>query len=162
MRILLQKDNNAVSNIIAYVLLISITIGLSVMVYNWLRFYVSEEKVEQCPDTVSVIIESYNCVSGTDGFLNITLKNKGLFGIGGYKLRVNDNPNAKFGFYALTDNGAPIAPGKENTTIYPFTESYSGKNFTDISLVEVQPFLIKNGNISCKSYATQKIICNKK
>ncbi|MCK5321016.1 hypothetical protein KAJ38_00380 [Candidatus Pacearchaeota archaeon] len=160
MRILLQQDKNAVSNIIAYVLLISITIGLSIMVYNWLRFYVSEEDVEQCPDTVSVIIKNYNCSQGTNGFLNVTLKNKGLFSVDGYILRAHDSPNAEFGFYTLTDTGAPIEPGKENTVVYLFNESYNGKNFTDITLVEVQPFLIKKGEISCRSYASQQIICN--
>ncbi len=159
MKALLQLDKNAVSNIIAYVLLISITIGLSVMVYNWLRFYVSEEEVGQCPDTVNLIIESYTCVSGTSGFLNVTLKNKGLFNVDGYTLRVHDNPDAEFGFYTLTETGSPITPGKRDTTTYSFTESYDGKDFTKITLVEVQPFLTKNGKISCKSYASQKIIC---
>lgn len=159
MKALLQQDKNAVSNIIAYVLLISITIALSILVYNWLRFYVSEENVEQCPDTVNLIIKDYNCVSGTNGFLNVTLKNKGLFSVDGYTLRVHDTPNAEFGFYTLTDTGAPITPGGENTITYPFTESCDDKNFTDITLVEVQPFLIKNGNISCRSYSSQKIIC---
>lgn len=159
MRSLLQKDKNAVSNIIAYVLLISITIGLSVMVYNWLRFYVSEETVEQCPSTVNVIIKDYYCSSGANGFFNVTLKNKGLFNVDGYILRVHDRPDARFGFYILTDIGAPIAPGEENISTYFFNESYNGKNFTEITLIEVQPFLTKTGNISCKSYASQKIIC---
>ena len=159
MKVLSPLNKNAVSNLIGYVLLISITIGLSVFVYNWLRFYVSEEAVEQCPDTVNVIIKDYNCTSGTNGFLNITLKNKGLFSVDGYTLRVHDSIDAEFGFYILTDTGAPIAPGEENTTIYSFSESYDDKNFTDITLVEVQPFLIEMGKINCKSYASQKIIC---
>ncbi|MFH1238276.1 MAG: hypothetical protein ABIH79_01950 [archaeon] len=159
MKDLLPLNKNAVSNIIAYVLLISITIALSVLVYNWLRFYVSEENVEQCPDTVKVIIKDYNCVSGTDGFLNVTLKNKGLFSVDGYTLRVHDNPDAEFGFYTLTDTGSPMTPGEESTTSYQFTEDYNGKTFTDITLVEVQPFLIKSGEINCRSYASQEIIC---
>ena len=159
MRALLQSNKNAVSNIIAYVLLISITIGLSVMVYNWLRYYVSEETVEQCPDTVNVIIEDYSCNSGTNGFLNVTLKNKGLFNVDGYILRVHDSLDARFGFYTLSDIGAPIAPGEKDSTLYFFNDSYNGKNFTEITLVEVQPFLTKMGNISCKSYASQKVTC---
>ncbi|MCK5449280.1 hypothetical protein KAI32_00270 [Candidatus Pacearchaeota archaeon] len=159
MRVLLHQDKKAISNIVAYVLLISITIGLSITVYNWLRFYVSEEIVEQCPDSVNIIIEDYNCTSGTNGFLNITLKNKGLFSVDGYILRVHDSSDAEFGFYVLTDTGTPITPGAKDITIYPFNESYNGKNFTSITLVEVQPFLTKKGTISCKSYASQKIIC---
>ena len=127
MRVLLHQDKKAISNIVAYVLLISITIGLSITVYNWLRFYVSEEIVEQCPDSVNIIIEDYNCTSGTNGFLNITLKNKGLFSVDGYILRVHDSSDAEFGFYVLTDTGTPITPGAKDITIYPFNESYNGK-----------------------------------
>ena len=155
----LNKNKSAVSSLVAYVLLISNKIGRSVTVYNWLRFYVSEETVEQCPDAVNIIIRSYNCTSGTDGFLNITLKNKGRFSVDGYILRVHDNPDAEFGLYTLTDTGSPIAPGKEDNAVYSFAESYDGKTFTEITLVEVQPFLMKSGKISCKSYASQKIIC---
>ena len=42
----LSEDKSALSNVVAYVLLISITIGLSVLVYNWLRFYVVEDDIE--------------------------------------------------------------------------------------------------------------------
>jgi len=159
MKPLLRSNKNAVSTIIAYVLLISITISLSVLVFNWLRFYVSDEEPAQCPDAVNLIVESYNCTSGVNGFLNITLKNKGRFSVDGYVLRVHDRPNAEFGFYTLNKTGSSFAPGEKINGFYPFNKSYGGKRLSTLTLVEVQPFLMKGQKVSCKSYAYQKIIC---
>jgi len=153
MRPLLRSNKKGVSTIIAYVLLISITISLSVMVFNWLKFYVSDEKIAQCPDAVNVIVEDYNCV-------NITLKNKGRFSVDGYTLRVNDKPNAKFGFYTLNKTGSSFAPGKEVSMSYSFDKSYGGKRFANLTLVEVQPFLMKGKKVNCRSYTRQNIFCH--
>lgn len=160
MRPLLQQNKKAISAIIAYVLLISITISLSVLVYNWLRFYVGEEEVAQCPDAVNVIISSYNCSLGPGGFLNITLKNKGRFSVDGYTLRVHDSPDAELGFYVFNETGSAFAPGEEVSSFYSFSKTYDGKIFTRLTLVEVQPFLVEESKISCKSYAYQKIVCS--
>jgi len=160
MRPLLPSNKNAVSTIVAYVLLISITVSLSVMVFNWLRFYVGEKEIAQCPDAVDVIIENYDCVSGGNGFLNITLKNKGRFSVDGYVLRVNDKANAEFGFYVLNKTGSSFSPGERVEGVYFFNKSYGGKKFTALTLVEVQPFLMKGEKINCKSYAYQKIKCH--
>ena len=66
----LNKNKNGLSNIVAYVLLISITISLSVLVYGWLRFYVSEDVVETCSDNVNVVIRSYECFRNNYKFLD--------------------------------------------------------------------------------------------
>jgi len=158
-RTLFLSDKRGISNIIGYVLLIGISISLSVLVFNWLRFYVSPDEIEQCPDAIDVIIEDYACVSGANGFLNISLKNKGRFSVDGYILRVHDSPDAEFGFYILNDSGQFLAPGKEIESVYFFNGSNHGKNYTDMTFVEVQPFLMDGRKISCKSYAYQRIIC---
>ena len=159
MRVLFRSDKRGISNIIAYVLLIGISISLSVLVFNWLRFYVSPDEIEQCPDAVDVIIENYACVSGANGFLNISLKNKGRFSVDGYILRVHDSPDAEFGFYILDDSGSPLAPGNESNSVYFFNGSNQDKNYTDMTFVEVQPFLLDGDKITCRSYAYQRIVC---
>ena len=112
----LSRDRSALSNVVGYVLLISITIGLSVLVYNWLRFYVSEGDVEECPEGVNVIIRNYECsashIEFGPGRLKVILKNKGRFTVDGYVLRVHDRPGAEFGFYVFDDVGTVIAPGE--------------------------------------------------
>ena len=69
MRILspLGKDKRALSNMVAYVLLISLTIALSALVYNWLRFYVSESDINECPEGMNLVIQDYTCFSGPTG-----------------------------------------------------------------------------------------------
>ncbi|MDH3353387.1 MAG: hypothetical protein OEL87_02990 [Nanoarchaeota archaeon] len=161
MRALLRPNNrkSALSNIIAYVLLISITISLSVMVYSWLRFYVSQEDVAECSDGVNVIIRSYECYEGSR--LQIVLKNKGLFKIDGYVLRVHDRADAEFGFYTFDEKGASIMPGEEYTATYYFEDNViNGYMLDTVTLVEVQPFILDGGQISCKSYAFQKVECS--
>lgn len=157
---LFNKRKNALSNVIAYVLLISITLSLSVLVYGWLRFYVSESNLEKCSDNVNIIIKSYECFEGANGNLTVTLKNKGLFSVDGYILRVHDRDEADFGFYTFDNNNIIIKPGEEYSKTYSFiNESSTEKTFNTITLVEVQPFIMEEGQISCETYASQKVIC---
>ena len=159
MRFLLRFNNKrALSNVIAYVLLISITLSLSVLVYGWLRFYVSESDVEECSDNVNIIIKSYTCSSGNDGNLTVTLKNKGLFTVDGYVLRVHNREDAEFGFYTFNDTGIEIKPGEEHEDVYLFPAG--DENLETVTLVEVQPFMMDKGQVSCKSYASQRVECN--
>jgi flagellin-like protein len=171
MRVLspLGKRKRALSNIVAYVLLIAITVSLSVLVYSWLRFYVSEDDIESCSEGVNVIIRSYQCflpdVTGNGGRIMVTLKNKGLFTVDGYELRVHDRADASFGFYLFDDVGMQIEPGKEYTKTYWFnateflTLNPGESELTDVKFVEVQPFMNMGGEVRCKSYASQEVIC---
>ena len=160
----LGKNKRALSNIIAYVLLISITISLSVMVYGWLKFHVAGDNVKECSDNVNIIIANYKCnnsnISNQGGALTITLKNKGLFKVDGYILRINDEDNAKFGFYTIDDKGVSISPGGEHTETFYFNETISGHKINTVTLAEVQPFIEDNGKVICKSYISQKIKCS--
>ena len=100
----------------------------------------------------------------------MTLKNKGLFTVDGYVLKIHNRPDADFGIYVFNETGSSLEPGKSITTMYDFGDyigSGPGRYFADknefyeVTLVEVQPFLIdESGNMTCKSYTTQKIICN--
>ena len=147
------------SNLVAYVLLITITISLSVFVYGWLKTYVSGEEVEACPSNVNIIISSYECVSGVSGNLSVKLKNKGLFNVDGYVLRVHDRPDAEFGFYLLDNVGTTIAPGDEVNMTYNFTDYIEG-TLIDVTFVEVQPFILKDSRVACETHASQKIVCS--
>ena len=170
----LNKRKSALSNIVAYVLLISITISLSVMVYGWLRFYVSEEEVESCSEGVNIIIRSYECflpnATGHGGRITVTLKNKGLFTVDGFELRVHDRLGADFGFYLFDEEGDEILPGEEHSETYVFADykQYEEETGADtyelerVTLVEVQPFVVEegSGDIRCKSYASQEVECH--
>lgn len=159
MKVLFQqgKHKSALSNLIGYVLLISITISLSVLIYGWLKFYVSEDDIKECPKGVSIIIKDYECFSGNNGNLTVILKNKGLFTVDGYVLRVHNRPGAKFGFYTFDDIGIEIKPGKEYNETYNFSEQTD--KLDNITLVEIQPFIKEDNQINCKSHISQKIEC---
>jgi hypothetical protein len=156
----LGKQKKGLSNMIAYVLLITITISLSVLVYNWLQFYVGVSDLEECPEGVNLVIQNYTCNKGSDGNLNVTLKNKGLFEVDGFILRIHDRVDADFGFYTLNSSGAVISVGGLDSKNYWFAD-YSSEDFTDVTLIEVQPIIVGNqgNNISCPSFTAQSVVC---
>lgn len=154
-----MKNKRGISIIIGYVILITIAISLSVLVFNWLRFYVSPETEETCPEGVSLIIQDYSCANQK---LNITLKNKGLFNISGFILRVHDRLGAKLGIYTLNKTGRSLAPGGEVTKEYDFSDpgivEGSSTGLTSITLIDVQPFLGNPGSeIYCERVSTQSV-----
>ena len=165
MRVLLRlSDRRGLSNMVGYVLLISITIALSILVYNWLSFYIGDEDVGECPEGVGVSISSSRCYASHPVFgpgrLVVTLKNKGRFTIDGYRLRVHDQKRAEFGFYTFDEVGVSLAPGEEYEETYYFKNyTFDGYNVSKVTLVEVQPFVEDEGNVSCKSYAFQDVVC---
>ena len=73
-------NKKAVSLMISYVLLISIAVVISYVVYRNLKTYVPQEKLE-CPDGVSIVIKDLKCNSNK---LEINISNNGLFNISGY------------------------------------------------------------------------------
>jgi hypothetical protein len=153
-------EKRGLSNLIAYVLLISITISLSVVVYGWLKTYTSGEEIESCPDNVNIVISGYECVDGVS--LQVILKNKGLFNVDGYILRLHDDPNAEFGFYTFNDTGVFLKPGEEIGHIYIFNDHSfdGGYKLTAATLVEVQPFVMDGTKqLNCLSSASQKVEC---
>lgn len=150
-----KSNKKGLSEIISYVLLISITIALSVLVYNWLRFYVSGEEVPECSEGVNLIIKEFKCYSGKN--LTITLQNKGRFSVDGFTIRVHNRTDADFGFYTLNDTGVLVEPANETTTFSDLT------GFGNLTYLEVQPFVIDEENggekISCKSDTSQEVVC---
>lgn len=159
----MKFNKRGVSAIVGYVLLISMTLAISVTVYNWLKFYVSESEAEECPNDVSIIISEYNCrnkvIGGDSGSINVTLKNKGLFTVDGYVLRVHDKSDAEFGLYTLTDTGGELSPGESETVSFSY-ENVTNYDLEIVRLLEVQPFMIgENGRIMCENHITQKTEC---
>ncbi|MDP2947085.1 MAG: hypothetical protein Q8N88_03135 [Nanoarchaeota archaeon] len=154
-------QKKGVSEIVAYVLLITLTISISILVYAWLKLYFNPSDAEECPDGVNVIVTNYSCVSGSAGLpgsLQITLKNKGMFSFDGYLLRVHDDPNATFGIYTLglkSGNEVEIAPGNS------LTKNYELGSLNKITYLEIQPFIdSKKNRVLCKDYTSMKISCS--
>lgn len=165
-----MKNKRGISAVVGYVLLISITITLSASVYNWLKYYVTSDQIEECSDNVNIIISEYECysrvydyVAGTteEGNISITLKNKGLFSVDGYILRFDVTDDSEFGIYMLNETGTPLAPGESVNYTYDFGDIEDAPDpLRSISIIDVQPFRNgEDGNVSCRSYITQKVVC---
>ncbi len=73
----LLRNKKGISDMVGYVLLIVIAMGLSVLVFVYLKNFTPTGKLS-CPDGISVFIKSAACNSGK---LSLSLANNGLFTI---------------------------------------------------------------------------------
>ncbi len=81
------RNKKGVSVVVGYVILISIGIVMSVVVYNYLKTYVPKDAL-QCPEGVSILITNYDCAENS---FNVTLKNNGKFNYMGYYIHASEN-----------------------------------------------------------------------
>ena len=161
---MLTFNKKGVSIIIGYVLLITIGIALSTLVYSWLRFYVTPGEEVSCPEGVSLIIKNYN-YDCTANKLNLTLQNKGLFTVDGFVLRANDKQGSHLGVYTLNGTGEKMKPGdvsssQEYDSDKYFVGSAEKEIKNKLTFIEVQPFVYDKGlRVVCKKIATQVLTC---
>ncbi len=87
MKFWLQKDRKGLSEMVGYVLLIVIAVGIAAGVYAFLNFYVPKDN-PKCPTDVSVNVREVKCVGG---YLNITLENRGLFSVDGAFVKIGNS-----------------------------------------------------------------------
>lgn len=174
MRRLLVDNKRGVSEMVSYVLLIIIAIGLSIVVFAYLRIYLPKEKA-LCDKDVSLAIEDYTCkiINGDDLELNLTLKNNGLFSVNAAYIRI-DEPgkkvrtglNSRDIYFKYKDSNGDLkpqalSPGKTYNRIYgDNTKSYSSGDYE----LEIQPAILsgKNGKelaLCAEDTIVQRITC---
>lgn len=164
MKYSLTLNKKGISNIIGYVILIGITISLSILVYNWLSFYVQEDTTPKCPDGISISIEDYSC---SPYEMSIKLKNRGRFSIDGYVMKVHDDINAEIGMYEVSTtlfSSEGLSDGKfKPENIYHKTEDLTSLDLYQITLLEIQPiyFSAKNSIIYCPEVIRKKVTCGR-
>ncbi len=156
----LQSNKKGISELVSYVLLIAIALGLSVLVYQYIKTYVPKDSPE-CQEDIHLRIKEYTC-KGDKIFLTYT--NTGLFNIDAAYVRItkegekiikqiNDNANLYF-----STGTSKLAPQKDTLPIkYDGNEDFSGDY-----ILEVQPAILdEKGNlVACnKAITTKKITC---
>lgn len=174
-------NKKAVSEMVSYVLLVVIAIGLSVAVYGYLRVYVPKEK-PACSEDIFLTIKDANCIRNGDNVeLNLVLSNKGLFKINAAyirfahesrKVRELINPgaaskgdDANF-YFNPADKEAGLNPGedwpsaglKEFIIESPVQAVANPNNY----IIEIQPAVLSEefGIVACtNSIITQKVVC---
>ena len=139
MKGLLLRDKKAVSIMIGYVLLVVIAIAISVMVFAYLKLYLPLNE-PRCYDDVAISIDKVSC---SNGEVDLTLTNRGLFNINGAFIRIGEkgriykevlNPNQPETLFASGGNTV-LAPGATwSSTPYSYSEIGS-------QILEVEPLL---------------------
>jgi hypothetical protein len=154
-----SKKKKGVSEMIGYILLVTVGIAMSVLVFAWLKGYVPNDSVE-CSDGVSLFIKQYTYDCNTK-ILTIQMKNNGRFSLSGYLIHATTQPNqelatedlAKIAFYHGTfigngevkfGNGASTAtnsftPSSEETDSITHVFDLSSATFTQIYSIEIVP-----------------------
>ena len=157
------NKKRGISELLSYVLLVSLAISLSVIIYPWLRNLVlSNLQSSVCPDGVSIIVEKAVCESA--GYLNLTLRNKGLFNINGYILRINNetdifgNPEGiPFILVESVQLANVLGPANVTSKAWEYRNSHGS-----VTEFEVEPFRLeeKGKRILChNAVLRQKISC---
>jgi hypothetical protein len=107
-----KKTKKGVSVIVGYVLLITFSVFLGVIVYKFLVTLPPREGLN-CPDETSLLIESYiyDCNSK---ILTLDIANNGKFNVGGYFIYGANSPNLTVGNIELSqlnmDVNSRLAP----------------------------------------------------
>ena len=103
------NNKRGISELIAYVLLITLAIAMAAAAWVFLKPYAEKPlPEEECPESINVILANYSC---HDGKIDLELENRGLFKITGIKLRViNDSSGFEHDFLWFL----PVCGGVEN------------------------------------------------
>lgn len=156
----MKNNKKGISEIVSYTLLIIIAIGLSIIVFLFLKVYVFKGQSPQCPLDVSIFIDEATCSSSSQQLV-ITLTNKGFFSINGIYARfrkegrtVQNLINKEY--YGFSNK---LEPGNTERQI-PFT--LSNVNADEKYMLEIQPVVIneKNEQAVCESTITKTITCD--
>jgi len=150
----IKRNNKGISELVSYVLLITLAIAMAGGVFIWLKFYASNPLPEEPCDGISISVE-YSCA---DNKITISLTNTGRFSIQSARVRLYDETGSVFLEKDVPEQQGqgsinPIEPGKSRTEGIIYTES--------IKKIEVIPFLYafdSNNHAYTKFCAENKII----
>ncbi len=163
-----MSNKKGISEIISYVLLIVIAVGLSVLVFSFLKLYIPKFQTPECPKDISLIVSEVACnlyPDATKNALNLTLVNKGLFNVTGKYIRFGAEQREVLSLVnKVVKLRYPLAPGetiKLNYFLLPehlnWKDSLASKH-----TLEIEPAVEnEKGELALCDNAviTQKITC---
>lgn len=165
---------------VGYILLVVFVITLSVIVFQWLRTYVPSDEALDCPEGSSLFATN---VDYCEGYLNVTLKNNGRFGLAGYYIRAANSTEQSVatidlsqyintsGGSNLLGNAILFSSSTDQNTLDPGEESadnfnVSNASFGNITSIEVIPTRFQEENnrvkfVSCTGarFVQQSLYC---
>jgi hypothetical protein len=118
MRGLLQQtkysNKRAVSEMVSYVLLVVIAVGLSIAVYAYLKVFIPKGEKPECKEDIQLIVQDYTCTATLGKELSVTLYNKGLFRVNAVYLRLGpDGKKVRLNVLERLFN-PPLLPGNSS------------------------------------------------
>src|SRR3989338_2109738 len=141
------KNKKGVNNVIGYILLVSMAVVISILVFQWLKSYIPTDEIA-CPDGISLFVENsvYKCYIDN---LTLTIKNNGKFSVGGYYIRGTNSSTQSLAILELSSfspqgtGGAIIFEGNENG-LNPGNKinnsfSFSSASFNILKSIEIIP-----------------------
>lgn len=83
-------NKKAVSQLLAYSIMIIIAVALSGLVYTFLYQNIPKDEVDKCPQNINLAIEKINCLIGVAGDADVEtiISNRGLFSVKGFSVAV--------------------------------------------------------------------------
>ncbi len=142
-----KTDKRAISEMVAYVILISIALGLAVGVYSYWSVLVNIAKSPlDCKEGTSVSLENYSCDDVLQ-IITLKIKNTGRFDVDGIIAKFGEDPNKEpvSVFDPFPIIGAPghfsfdLKTGESKEAKFKRSNSFSSDY---IKVVEIQPFVI--------------------
>lgn len=129
-----RLNKRGVSIMIGYVLLISIAIIISILVYQWLRTYVPTDPVK-CDEGVAIFVKNitYDCTTDNEN-LNITIKNTGRFSIRGYYIfatNISSDQIATIDLSGYIDEAESIGHNESGVVYWPGNQNENSVNQGD-------------------------------
>jgi len=147
----MKTNKKAVSEMVAYVLLIVIVMAIGSLVYAWVVFQMPKDSAK-CPDDLSLIIKDYNCSAKV---LDLEVQNKGLFDIFGYYIRAA-NQSDRGRIIMLGEIGIIGEPGRikfnpKLSSGESIVNRFDYKKYGNLTSIEIEPYLLKDKQIvMCK------------
>jgi len=153
------RNKKAVTEMVAYVLLVMIALILSIMVYAFLKLYVLKPSAE-CKEGISIAIDDYIC-NAESKEINITFKNTGRWDIDGFVIRASNMTEGK-AVYPLISPGISLGEkvylnnklgiGQKLNLIFQYSE------LGNITKITIQPFMSNKTLVLCQdAIITQEI-----
>jgi len=145
------KNKKALSEIVSYVLLITIALSLAVGVYSYMKFYVPKENAgaEKCQQDLALSVIDTVCA---DKKISVIIENKGLFNVYGFLIKGSNNTekiptsalnsteekmrkNFPKGFYDFNLSiGSPLKPQAIANMSFDYSEINS------LKVISIQPY----------------------
>lgn len=151
MRKIERLGKKGVSEMVAYVLLVVLAIGLSVVVFAYLKQFIPKFAKPECPTGISLILNDATCsVSPSGVVMNLNMQNKGLFNISAVYVRLGpENRTIK----TWINDGEALFP-KDLLPGETLNQIYSSIKITDSGnyILEIEPAVLsKKGLALCEN-----------